>query len=169
MKTTHLLFLTTGLAFTLCSVASAAGDTTVSADDKSFVAMVSQGGMFEVAAGKLAEQKGASQDIKDLGTTEEHDHQLVGAKLKSIATAAGIGMPTALNAEFQKKLDALGALHGAAFDSSWVKAMDDIHDKDGAAFAKEASIGTNTDLKAFANETHKIVERHLGALHASTK
>ena len=94
---------------------------------------------------------------------------MVGAKLKSIAEAAGIDMPSALNAEFQKKLDALGALHGAAFDSSWVKAMADIHDKDGAAFAKEASAGTNADLKAFAAETHKIVERHLGALHANTK
>ena len=169
MKTTQLLFLPAGLALALSSAAWAAGDTTVSAEDKSFVAMVSQGGMFEVEAGKLAEQNGASQDIKDLGTTEEHDHQLVGAKLKSIAESAGIEMPTALNAEFQKKLDALGALHGAAFDSSWVKAMDEIHDKDGAAFAKEAASGTNADLRAFATETHKIVERHLGSLHANTK
>jgi putative membrane protein len=167
MKTTALLLLPLGLSLSLSTVARAAG--AVSADDRSFVAMVSQGGMFEVEAGKLAEQNGAAQDIKDLGTTEEHDHQLVGAKLKSIATAAGIEMPAELNAMFQKKLDALKALHGAAFDSSWVKEMSDIHDKDGAAFAKEAASGTNGDLKAFAAETHRIVERHLGALHADVK
>jgi putative membrane protein len=167
MKTTRLLLLPIGLSLGLSSVALAAGE--VSAEDRAFVATVSQGGMFEVEAGKVAEQNGAAQDIKDLGTTEEHDHQLVGAKLKAIATAAGIEMPAELNAMFQKKLDALKALHGAAFDSSWVKEMGEIHDKDGAAFAKEAASGTNGDLKAFAAETHRIVERHLGALHADVK
>ena len=168
MKTILFLVLPLGVALSISSHARAAGDATVSADDRSFVAMVSQGGLFEVEAGKLAEQKAATQDEKDLGTTEEHDHQLVGAKLKSIAASAGIEMPAELNATFKKKLDDLNGLSGAAFDSAWIKAMDDIHDKDGAAFAKEAKSGTNTELRAFAAETYKIVQRHLGALHAST-
>jgi putative membrane protein len=169
MKTPRLiLFLPLGVLLTVSSLAYAAGDASVSAEDRTFVASVSQGGMFEVAAGKLAEEKGAAQDVKDLGTTEEHDHQLVGAKLKSIAASAGIEMPSELNAMFQKKLDALGALSGTAFDDAWIKEMDDIHNKDGAAFAKEAKSGTNGELRAFAAETHAIVERHLGALHAST-
>ena len=44
--------------------------------------------------------------------------------------------------------------------------MKKIHDADGAAFAKEAKGGTNTDLKAFAAETYRIVQRHLGELGA---
>ena len=41
-----------------------------------------------------------------------------------------------------------------------------IRDADGAAFAKGAIAGTNPDLKAFAAEAHRIVQRHLGELGA---
>ena len=145
--------------------ASQAADT-VSAADKSFVAMVSQGGMFEVKAGQVAADQGSTQDLKDQGSTEAHDHQLVGDKLKSIATAAGIQIADSLNSQFQKELDDLKALSGSAFDAAYLRDMDDIHKKDGAAFAKEAKSGTNPDLRAFAAETHRIVLRHLGELHA---
>lgn len=141
---------------------------TVSDEDKAFVAKVSQGGMYEVELGKLAESKGARQDIKDQGNTEAHDHSLVGDKLKSIATGAGLPFPDTLNAEFQGRLDRMKGLSGAAFDSAYVKDMKSIHDADGAAFAKEAKSGTNPDLKAFAAETHRIVQRHIGELGAKT-
>ncbi len=44
--------------------------------------------------------------------------------------------------------------------------METIHAKDGAAFAQEAKSSTNPKLRAFAAETHRIVERHIGELHA---
>lgn len=138
----------------------------VSAADRSFVAMVSQGGMFEVKAGQLGAEQGAAQDIRDQGNTEAHDHALVGDKLKSIASAADIEIGDTLNPQFQKKLDSLKALSGEAFDAAYLREMEDIHAKDGAAFAKEAQSGSNPKLKAFAAETHRIVERHIGELKA---
>ncbi|MGI4976171.1 MAG: DUF4142 domain-containing protein [Janthinobacterium lividum] len=138
----------------------------VSAADRSFVAMVSQGGMFEVKLGQLGAEQGAVQDIRDQGNTEAHDHQLVGDKLRSISTAAGIEIGDTLNAQFQKKLDAVRALSGEAFDAAYLREMEDIHAKDGAAFAKEATAGTDPQLRAFAAETHRIVERHIGELKA---
>jgi putative membrane protein len=69
-----------------------------------------------------------------------------------------------LNPSFQSKLDALKAKSGTAFDSAYVQEMKDIHAKDGAAFAKEASGGTNPGLKAFAAETRQIVLMHIGEL-----
>jgi putative membrane protein len=138
----------------------------LSAADRSFVAMVSQGGMFEVKLGEVGAEKGSTQDIKDQGATEKHDHQLVGDKLKSIASANGISIGDALNAQFQKQLDDMKALSGVAFDSAYLKAMAQIHAKDGAAFAKEAKSGTNPALRDFASETHRIVVRHIGELKA---
>jgi len=146
------------------SVAHAA-DTT-SAADRAFIAMVSQGGMFEVNAGQLAADQGDKQDIKDQGATEAHDHKLVGDKLKSIASDAGVTFPDSLNPTFQKELDDLKALSGNAFDMAYLKDMEVIHAKDGAAFAKEAASGSNSKLKAFATETHRIVVRHIGELKA---
>ena len=129
-------------------------------------AAVSQGGMFEVKGGQLGAEQGYAQDIKDQGATETHDHQLVGDKLKSIASDAGVQFPDTLNAQFQKELDDLKALSGPAFDNAYLRDMETIHAKDGAAFATEAASGTNPKLKAFAAETHRIVERHIGELRA---
>ncbi|GGA40152.1 DUF4142 domain-containing protein [Dyella nitratireducens] len=161
----HLSTLLIAVAAGALPLMAHAADT-VSAADKAFVAMVSQGGMFEVQLGQLAATQGSTQDIKDQGTTEAHDHQLVGDKLSSIAKTAGIPVADSLNAGFQKKLDDLKALSGLTFDMAYLRSMDDIHHKDGAAFAKEAASGTNTDLRAFAAETHRIVVRHLGELGA---
>lgn len=157
------LALTASLGFSVSIVH--ATDTT-SAADKAFIAKVSQGGMFEVNAGQLAAEQGDKQDIKDQGATEAHDHKLVGDKLKSIASDAGVTFPDALNPMFQKELDDLKALSGKAFDTAYLKDMESIHAKDGAAFAKEAASGSNPKLKAFAAETHRIVVRHIGELKA---
>jgi putative membrane protein len=146
----------------LLSAAQAADS--VSKADGAFIAMVSQGGLFEMKAGFLAADKGNTQDIKDLGYTEFHDHRLVNDKLKSIAAAAGVDIASELNPQLQKELDRLSGMSGYAFDAAFLTDMEGIHAKDGAAFADEATDGTNPRLRAFAAETHRIVLRHIGAL-----
>ncbi len=162
------LALVTSAAIALAAV-GAAQAAPMSSVDKAFVAKVSQGGMYEVALGKLAEDKGSVQDIKDQGNTEAHDHMLVGDKLKSIVEAAGDKFPTELNAEFKGKLDKVGALSGEAFDKAYLEDMKVVHAGDGAAFLKESTNGSNPDLKAFAAETYNIVQRHIGELDAKTR
>ena len=140
-----------------------------SAADKAFVGKVSQGGMFEVELAKVAETKATTQDLQDQANTEEHDHTLVGDKLKTIMEANGMEFPKALNEKFQARLDQLSALSGEAFDTAYVQDMEKIHHLDGAAFKEESIGGTNADLKAFAAETYRIVQRHLGELGAKVK
>jgi putative membrane protein len=141
----------------------------LSKGDQAFVAKVSQGGMFEVAASKVAEDKAQAQDVKDQANTEVHDHELVGSKLKSIASSNGDDFPTDLNADFTARVAKLNALSGKAFDNAYIAEMKTIHAKDGAAFANEAKTGQNAELKAFAAETSLIVKLHIGALNAVAK
>jgi putative membrane protein len=151
--------------FALASVGAAhAASASV---DQAFVAKVSQGGMYEVEASKLAERKAVAQDVKDLATSEVHDHGLVGDKLKAVSAKANIAIDGKLNAEFSGKLSHLDALSGHAFDVAYMDSMADIHAKDGAAFAKEAAASPNPAYKAFAAETHVIVLRHIGAIKAA--
>lgn len=153
------------LACTLgASVASAATPTTA---DRAFVAKVSQGGMFEVAAGKLAQTKGSTQDVRDFAAAEVHDHTLVGDKLKAISSSEGLTIATAPNAEFAGKLSHLASLSGTAFDAEYLRDMAALHDADGAAFAKEAGDGGSPAYRAFGKETHRIVQRHIGAIHGA--
>lgn len=154
-------------ALTASATASAAD--TLSPGDQAFVAKVSQGGMFEVAASKVAVEQAQAQEIKDMASTEVHDHESVGAKLKDIASKNGDDFPTDLNADFTHRIDALKALKGKAFDMHYTAEMRRIHAADGAAFAKEATAAKNPDLKAFAAETSGIVKMHIGAWKAATQ
>jgi putative membrane protein len=146
------------------SVSSYAQTATVG--DKGFVAKVSQGGMFEVAAGRLAMIKGSTQDVRDFATAEVHDHMLVGAKLKKTAAEVGITFSPEANAMFTAKLQHLQSLSGVAFNQAYLSEMDTLHGIDGAAFAKESTDGGTAAFRAFGAETHRIVLRHIGAIRA---
>ena len=170
MKFYHLSCIVSHVAaLTLSTAIAADAADSFSAADKAFVGKVSQGGMFEVELAKVAETKATTQDLKDQANTEEHDHTLVGNKLKTIMEANGVEFPKALNEKFQARLDQLSALSGEAFDTAYIQEMVKIHHIDGAAFKEESIGGSNPDLKAFAAETYRIVQRHLGELGAKVK
>jgi putative membrane protein len=161
--------LTAGIAtLVVLGVNAASAAPNTSDQDKAFVAKVSQGGMYEVELGKIAETNGQSQDIKDDGNTETHDHELVGKALKSAADNAGIEFSTDLNAEFKARLVKFDGTSGLQFDKAYVEDMKKIHAADGAAFLKESKEGGNAALKAFAASTYDIVQRHIGELDAKT-
>ena len=82
------VFISIWIALGFASAAAAAAPS-----DQAFVAKVSQGGMFEVQAGRLAAKRGSSQDIRDFGVKEAHDHTGVGDKLTTAAGRAGISFP----------------------------------------------------------------------------
>ena len=132
--------------------------------DKAFVGKVSQGGMYEVEASKIAEERASSPDVKDLSITEVHDHSLVNHELKRIATLKGIPVSATLNAEFQQRLEKLKSVSGPAFEAAYITDMQAIHDKDEKLFAAEATEGSDA-FKTFAHQTDLIVKRHIGALH----
>jgi putative membrane protein len=137
-----------------------------SSADKAFVGKVSQGGLYEVEASKVAETKAKQQYVKDQAITEVHDHELVNGKLKHIATATGVPVAPTLNAEFAERLNKLKAVPADQFDAAYYSDMQQIHDGDEKLFAQEATEGSEP-YKPFAAETDKVVKQHIGALHAN--
>ena len=78
----------------LCSAFPCHSLASASKADKAFAGKVGQGGMYEVVASRLAESKASAPDVKDLATTEVHDHSLVNRNLKKIAMQNGIMLKT---------------------------------------------------------------------------
>ena len=159
--------LIAGSAFVLCTglLAATPPQDKASDADKAFVAKVSQGGLYEVEAGKVAATRGHDANIRYLGTMDTHDHTGVNDYLHKIAAATGVTIAPGLNAEFTARLNKLKAIPADQFDVYYISDMKQIHDADGAAFGKEASEGTSA-YKAFAHQTQLIVKRHLGAYNA---
>jgi putative membrane protein len=150
----------------LCfSTARAADASTVSAGDKSFVMKAAQGGMLEVQTGQMAQTQGSAQDVKDFGSKMVEDHGKANDELKALASSKGIDLPAQLDAKHQKLVDDLKSKSGADFDTAYLALMNKAHGMDDKLFMKEASSGSDPDLKAFADKTDKVVKMHIQMLN----
>jgi putative membrane protein len=133
----------------------------VPAADKAFVEKAAVGGMAEVQMGKMAQQKGSSDQVKQFGGRMVDDHSKANDELKQIASAKGIALPTDLDAKHKSKMDKMEKLSGAQFDRAYMDEMVADHKQDVAEFKKQASSGKDSELKAFAAKTLPTLEDHL--------
>jgi putative membrane protein len=129
--------------------------------DTTFARGAASGGMAEVSMGKLAQQKGSSDSVKEFGKRMETDHSAAGDKLKDIAGKDGITIPGGMSQKDQATYNKLSKLSGADFDKAYATQMVQDHQKDIAEFQKEASNGSNPDVKNFATETLPTLQEHL--------
>jgi putative membrane protein len=137
-----------------------------------FAAMAAMGGMMEVEMGKVAEEKGGSEDVKSFGALMIKDHSAANAKLIAIAKAKDIKLPDKLDAKHQAMVDKMAKMSGAAFDKMYVRDMVTDHKKDVAFFKNAKENVTDTELKSFATNTLPIIQGHLEkitAIQASMK
>jgi len=141
----------------------------LSRTDKTFVEKASLGGMAEVQAGQLAQNQAQSADVKAFGQHMVADHTEAGQKLKSIVDAEGISAPSDLDKIDQKQIDALQQKSGAGFDKQYVKDQLAAHRKTVALFQKEASSGSDPQLKQFASDTLPTLQHHLSDVEALAK
>ena len=132
----------------------------MSAADKKFAMAAAHGGIAEVKLGELAAKQGSSAQVKDFGQKMVEDHGKANDDLKSVATGKSMTLPTEPNAEQKATMARLMKLHGAAFDSAYIKAMKMDHKMDVADFKKEATKGKDAEIKGFAARTLPVVEEH---------
>ena len=137
---------------------------TASAADKAFVGKVSQGGLYEVEAGRVAAMRGMSPVVKDFGLLESQDHEGVNSRLKAIAGKTGVSIKPGLNAEFSARLAKLKAVPAEQFDAYYVADMKQIHNNDEGLFVQESNEGSQP-YKEFAHLTAVLVKAHLGWLN----
>ena len=70
--------------------------------DATFAMKAADGGMTEVEAGKLAQQNGGSQDVKDFGAKMVEDHGKANDTLKCIAEKTKMTLPDKPSAMHQR-------------------------------------------------------------------
>ena len=123
--------------------------SSLSEKDKTFMKKAAKGGMMEVTMGKVAEQNAQSDDVKSFGKRMVTDHSKANDELKSIASKKGFQLPSK---EHSGKWTS---------DRAYMDMMVKDHEKDLAEFKEEASSGSDSDVKKFADDTAKIVQEHL--------
>ena len=113
----------------------AAGPVATQAD-RGFVAKVSQGGAYEVEAGRVAAARGLTPVIKNFGVLKTHDHEGVGSELKRDCHNDRSDDRAGMNAEFTARLAKLKSVPAEQFEQAYVADMKQIHNKDEGLFCR---------------------------------
>ncbi len=134
--------------------------------DAAFYKNAAEAGIAEVEAGKLAQDKGGSQKVKDFGTLMITDHSAANDKLKTLASSKDITLPTSSSVGQMANKTKLEMLSGDTFDKSYIKGQLKAHRQAVALFKKESTTGQDPDAKAFATATLPTLRAHLKAVTA---
>ena len=62
-------------------------------DEDAFMEKLAQAGMAEVAAGKMAESKGVSAEVREFGAMMVEHHSAANQKLEKLAITKGVSLP----------------------------------------------------------------------------
>lgn len=128
------------------------GATQLDSSDKDFMMEAAKGGMMEVDAGKMAEQKGKSDEVKKIGKTMVADHTKANNQLMALAKKKGVTLDTS------HKMDKMDESN---FDQAYLNQMVKDHEKTISLFEKEAKDGKDAETKSWANKTLPTLKKHL--------
>ncbi len=131
-----------------------------------FLSKAAAGGMLEVQLGQLAQQKAASQRVKDFGLMMVRDHTKGNDELKALATHQGIAIPQTISNEGQKHLDELGKKNGKDFDKDYMDLMESDHKEDIEEFTDASKKVDDLAVKNFATQTVPMLQMHLDSVKA---
>ena len=132
--------------------------------DATFIPKAANGGMTEVQLGQMAEEKGASQEVKDFGKQMVKDHSKANDELKEVAGKMNVTVPAKVDAKHQAMIAKMSAMSGAAFDTAYVNGMVKAHKEDIALFEEADKTVKNDDLKKFIEKTIPVMKDHLSMI-----
>jgi putative membrane protein len=137
--------------------------------DQAFVKKAAMGGMMEVNAGQVAQQKGMNDRVKAFGAMMVRDHSQANQELMNLAKAKGMMLSDSLDKKTNDHMTAMQKMEGKAFDKHYINMMVEDHNKDVAEFEKAASSAKDADLRAWAAKTLPILKVHQDSARAISK
>lgn len=143
----------------------------VGKQDQQFMMKAAQGGLMEVEAARLGQEKATSNEVKEYARKLEQDHSKANDKLKAIAAQKNVDLPTDPG-EHRAMLDKIKGLSGDEFDKAFMKMQVQHHKKDVSQFQKQADRAMDSDVRSFAAATLPTLQEHLKQaqeLQASTR
>jgi putative membrane protein len=149
------------LAFVTLAALLCSSGVAFAAIQQAFITRAMQGNLAEVQMGKLAQQKGTTQQAKSFGQMLTNDHQANQQKADQVAKQMGITPPTSPSAMQKLDYDRLSKLSGVAFDRQFASMMVKDHRKNISEFRREARM--KGAVGQYAKQTLPTLEKHLQA------
>jgi putative membrane protein len=129
--------------------------------DAKFAVDAANGGMAEVALGKLAQGKATNAKVKEFAAMMVADHSKTNDELMALAKNKNITLPDSVSTEKKNIMDDLSKKSGKDFDKAYVDQMIDDHKKTISLFEDASKNAKDADIKAFVDKALPTVKAHL--------
>lgn len=121
----------------------------------------------EISLAKLAQQKGVSTHVKELGKMMEADHTKTLEEVQQMAQTKSVAIPTAATEDSMDAYEKLSDETGADFDKKYSDMMVEHHEDAIELFEEAAEDSEDPEIKAWAAEKLAGLRTHLGHAKAS--
>ncbi|WEB38694.1 DUF4142 domain-containing protein [Streptomyces yunnanensis] len=138
----------------------------VAGPDATFLKMIHQGNLAEIATAKDAQKHTTSTCVKQTADMFVRDHTKFDAQVMALARSKGVTLPSTAAATQQKQLTMLKSLHGRPdYKPVWLQGQDTSHRQALALIDKEVSSGKDSKIRATARAARPTVAKHLQAVN----
>ncbi len=129
--------------------------------DAQFLVNAVEINMEEISLGQLAQQKGSTNHVKELGKMMEESHTKSLAELTALAQTKSITLPTSQTENGKEAYKDLNEKSGNDFGKEYSSMMVKGHEKAIELFEKASTDCTDPDIKAWATATLPLLRTHL--------
>jgi putative membrane protein len=140
-----------------------------SEQDTRFLRAAHQSNLAEIDGGRLAQQKGQSQQVKDLGARFVADHTQLDTALRQVAQTLGVSLPEAPNPAQQALAARYQAASGEQFDALFIATQMDAHMAAMRLGQTELAQGSDPQAKRVAQDSAPVIRSHHDALNAAAR
>lgn len=132
-----------------------------SEQDKTWMRTAHQAHLAEIDAGRIAQRRGTTKEIRSIGAMLVRDHRDLDRELTALARRLSVEVPDAPSARQRIKADELKSASGRLFNLHWLTAMTAAHERFISATNTEISMGTTPAVRDLAESTLPVLQRHL--------
>jgi len=130
-------------------------------DDKQFLIDAAEVNLEEIRLGKLAQQKGTTSEIKELGKSMQQHHQQSYDELSALAQSKMITIPTVTTDQGNDSFEDLNKENGKDFDKAYAELMVERHEDAVDLFKTASEDSEDMDIKRWALASLPMLQSHL--------
>jgi len=135
--------------------------------DRDFVTKVRLAGLWEMPAGNMAVEKGASKRVREIGQMISEQHSKLDELARDTASKLRMPLPDEPNAEQKVWLGEMRRSTGAEFDQIFVDRLRAAHGKIFPVIGTIRSGTGNDSVRLLAQQTNQYVLTHLTLLEST--
>lgn len=139
----------------------------LSALDREFVEKVKLAGLWELPAGRQAQQKGTTTAVRTAGEHLVEGHTFLDERVTNVAARLGITLPDQPTAQQQQWLGELTIAQGADYDWKFANILRLAHGRIFSVVAQVRATTRNSLVRDLADDANTTVLDHIKVLEAT--